>query len=160
MTRTRTQAVLTLAMCAVLASAASAAQSASHTVTVQVNAISELTLTGGDMTLTLNTATAGGQPDSVVSAPCALAWTANQANARITVETSLASPTFTLKVVAQGLTGGAAAPEVTLSNTAADFITGAGNTTGACSLRYTAYATAAQGTGSDVHTVTYTLTAG
>ena len=162
MTSNPTRPALRLAVCAtlaaVLASAAPAGQSASHTVTVQVNAITELTLTGGDVTLTTATATAGQEPDPAANTDCALAWTATPADMRITVATSLASPMFTLKVLAQNVTGGSAAPEVTLSNAAADFITGAGKTTGGCALRYTAAATAAQGTGSDVHTVTYTLT--
>ena len=156
--------VVSIVVCALLAaalaSAAMAGQSASHTVTVQVNAINELALTGGNITLTISTATAGQQPDPATNSTCTLAWTANQANRKITVATSLLTQNFTLKALAQSVTGGTAAPEVTLSNTAADFVTGVSRTTGGCTLRYTASATAAQGTGSDVHTVTYTLTAG
>ena len=76
------------------------------------------------------------------------------------METNLASQNFTLKVLAQNVTGGTAAPEVTITNTATNFVTGIATTTGGCDLQYTASATAAQGTGSDVHTVTYTLTDG
>jgi hypothetical protein len=137
-----------------------AAQTASHTVTVQVNAINELALTGGNITLTVSTATAGQQPDPVTNSTCTLAWTSNQATRKITVATNLATQNFTLKVLAQSVTGGTAAPEATVTNTAADLVTGVSRTTGGCTLRYTASATAAQGTGSDVHTVTYTLTAG
>ena len=147
------------AFLALLGSAAIAGNTASHTVTVQVNAINELALTGGNITLTVSTATAGQEPDSVTNSTCSLAWTANQANRKITVATNLATQNFTLKVLAQSVTGGTAAPEATLSNMAADFVTGVSKTTGGCTLRYTASATAAQGTGSDVHTVTYTLTA-
>jgi hypothetical protein len=143
---------------AALASAAMAGPTASHTVTVQVNAINELGLTGGNITLTISTATAGQEPDPATNTACTLAWTTNQANRKITVATNLASPTFTLKVLAQSVTGGSAAPEVTLTNTATDFVTGVAKTIGGCTLGYTASATAAQGTGSDVHTVTYTLT--
>ena len=153
---------LRLAICVVfaaaLASAAMAGPSAGHQVTVQVNAINELALTGGNITLTVSTATAGQEPDSVTNNACSLAWTDNQANRKITVATNLASPLFTLKVLAQSVTGGSAAPEVTLSNTAADFVTGVSKTTGGCTLRYATAVTAAQGTGTDVHTVTYTLT--
>jgi len=156
--------VVSIVVCALLAaalaSAAMAGQSASHTVTVQVNAINEIVLTGGDIALTINSATAGQQPDPATNMACTLAWTATPANTKITVATSLASPTFTLRILAQSVTGGTAAPEVTLTSTAVDFITGAGRTTGACTLRYAAWVTAAQGTGTDVHTVTYTLTAG
>jgi hypothetical protein len=147
-------------LAAVLASAGAAGPSASHTVTVQVNAISELTLAGGDVTLTTGPPVAGREPDAVANTDCALAWTSNQADMRITVATGLAAPTFVLKVVAQNVTGGTAAPEVTLSSTPADLVTGVSRTPGGCTLRYTAWATTAQGIGSDVHTVTYTLTAG
>jgi hypothetical protein len=151
---------ITLALLGIVASVGLAAQSANHSVTVQVNAINELALTGGNVTLTISTATAGQQPDSATNSTCTLAWTTNQANRKITAATSLATQNFALKVLAQSVTGGAAAPEVTLSNTAADFVTGVSKSVGGCTLRYTASATAAQGTGSDVHIVTYTLTAG
>lgn len=133
-----------------------------HAVTVEVQAINELAITGGDLTLIINTATAGQEPDDAVdNTTCDLDWTTNEATKKITVQTNLAAPTFTLKVLAQNVTGGTAASEVTLSTTGAnDFVTAIGTTIGGCDLQYTASATAAQGTGSDVHTVTYTLTAG
>lgn len=153
-----------LAICVVfaaaLASAAVAGTTASHTVTVQVSAINELALTGGNITLTISTATAGQQPNDATNTACHLNWTTNETPRKITVATSLASPVFTLRVLAQSVSGGTAAPQVTLTNTAADFVTGISRTVGTCTLGYTASATAAQGTGSDVHTVTYTLTAG
>jgi len=141
---------------------AMAANTDFHTVTVTVEAINEAAITGGDLTLTINTATAGQEPDDAVdNTTCDLDWTTNEATKKITVETNLAAPTYTLKVVAQNVTGGTAAAEVTLSTTGADdFVTGVATTTGGCDLQYTASATAAQGTGSDVHTVTYTLTDG
>ena len=138
------------------------AQTDFHTVTVDVQAINEAAISGGDLTLTINTATAGQEPDDTVdNTTCDLAWTTNEDTKKITVETDQAAPTYTLKVVAQNVTGGTAAAEVTLSTTGANsFVTAISKTTGGCDLQYTASATAAQGTGSDVHTVTYTLTAG
>ena len=130
-----------------------------HQVTVQVNAINEVALDGGDINLVINSATAGSNPDDAVdNSSCDLRWTTNEASKKITVQSSLGSPTFTLKVVAQNVSGGTAASEVTLGTTAADFVTGVSLTTGSCDLQYTASATAANGTGSDVHTVTYTIT--
>jgi hypothetical protein len=130
-----------------------------HTVTVQVNAINEVAISGGNITLTINTATAGSEPDDATdNTTCDLLWTTNQASKKITVATDQGSPTFTLKVVAQNVSGGTAASEVTLSTTATDFVTGVATTTGNCDLSYTASATASDGTGSEVHTVTYTLT--
>lgn len=136
-----------------------AGNTANHTVTVTVNTINELSITGGNFTLTISAATAGSNPtDATDNTTTDLNWTTNVASKKITVATSLAAPTFTLKVVAQTVTGGTAAAEVTLSTTAADFVTGVATTTGTCDLSYTAQATAAQGTGSDAHVVTFTLT--
>jgi len=135
----------------------------SHTVTVQVLEINEIDV-DFNLTLTISTATPGNEPDDAVdSTTCDLCWTTNANGKKITVQTDLVTPTFTLKVVAINITGvgtaaGTAAAEVTLSTTGPnDFITSISQTTGICDLRYTASATAAQGIGSDVHTVTYTI---
>ena len=134
-------------------------QSDNHTVTVTVSAISEVAIIGGDLTLTINTATPGSDPDDATDATtCDLNWTTNEAAQKITVETNNGVPTFVLKVVAQNVSGGTAAAEVTLSTTATDFVTAIATTLGTCDLGYTASATAANGTGSDVHVVTYTIT--
>lgn len=142
-----------------LAGVAGAASSDNHTVTVQVNAVNEIGLSGGNITLTVDTAVPGsdltGPTDNTT---CDLAWTTNQASKKVTVQTDQAAPSFTLKVAAQNVSGGTAAAEVTLSTTAQDFVTGISQTVGSCDLAYTASATAAQGTGSDVHTITYTIT--
>ena len=137
-----------------------AGNTANHTVTVTVSTINELSITGGNFTLSISAATAGSNPtDATDNTTTDLNWTTNVASKKITVATNLGSPTFTLKVVAQTVSGGTAAAEVTLSTTAADFVTGISTTIGTCDLSYTAQATAAQGTGSDAHVVTYTLTA-
>ncbi|GAG32381.1 unnamed protein product, partial [marine sediment metagenome] len=60
---------------------------------------------------------------------------------------------------ATNVSGGTAASQVTLSTTAADFVTAISKTVGTCDLSYRPSATAGQGTGSDFLTVTYTLTA-
>jgi len=137
---------------------ATASNTANHTVTVHVDAINEVAITGGDITLTINSANAGSQPNDATNATCHLEWTTNEANKKITVQSDQAAPTFTLKVIATGVSGGTAAPQVTVSNVAQDFVTGVATTVGNCTLSYTGSATAAQGTGEDVHVVTYTLT--
>jgi hypothetical protein len=144
-----------------LAGFAFAADNANHTVTVTVNAINEIAITGGNITLTISAASAGADPNAVTSSACGLNWTTNEATKKITAASDQPTPSFTLKVLAQALTGGTAAAEATLSNTTDhDVVTGISTTTGNCTLRYTATATAAQGTGSVVHEVTYTITAG
>lgn len=129
----------------------------SHTVIVEVLAINELAINSGDITLTIESAAAGKEPDEVTDNTCKLKWTTNTTGKKITVKTDLASPTFTLKVEAKNVKGGTAASEVTLSTTGQLFVTGIEKTTGSCKLKYTASATAAQGTGTDKHIITYTL---
>ena len=141
------------------ASVALGADNDSHTVTVTVGAINELAIVGGNITLTLTPGTPGSDPDDATDdTTCDLLWTTNELSKKITAETNLGAPNFTLKVTATNVTGGTAAGEVALSTTATDFVTGVAMTTGTCDLSYVASATAAQGTGSDVHTVLYTLT--
>jgi hypothetical protein len=137
---------------------ATASNVTNHTVTVHVDAINEAAVTGGDITLTINSATAGSQPNNATDATCHLNWTTNEADKKITVESDQAAPTFTLKVTATAVSGGTATPQVTISNAAQDFVTGVATTIGTCTLSYVASALASQGTGQDVHVVTYTLT--
>ena len=142
-----------------LAGEALGANTDSHTVTVTVAAINELAISGGNITLTLNSATPGSDLDDATdSTTCDLLWTTNELTKKITAETNLGAPNFALKVTATNVTGGTAAGEVTLSTTATDFVTGVAKTTRTRELAYGASATAAQGTGTDVHTVLYTLT--
>jgi hypothetical protein len=64
-----------------------------------------------------------------------------------------------LKIVAVNPTAGNAAAEVTLTTTASDFLTNIGRSSGSCGLLYTAIALASQGTGTDSHTITFTVQA-
>lgn len=143
-----------------MAGTAIAGSTATHQVTVTVSAINEISITGGNIELTIDTATAGSDPDDEVDTTCDLAWTTNETSKKITVVSSLASQDFTLKVLATNISGGTAAAQVTITDEAQDFITAVATTVGNCDLEYTASATAAQGTGNDVHTtITYTITA-
>jgi len=136
-----------------------AADNDNHTVTVTVSNSYEIAVSGGNITLTINTATPGSDPDDATDATCGLGWTVNTTSKKIVVQTNQASFDHTLKVVATGVTGGSAAAEVTLTNSPQDFVTGVAETLGGCTLNYTAQVTAAQGTQSVDHTVTYTITA-
>ena len=130
-----------------------------HTATATISIINEIAITGGNPTLTINSATAGsGLDDATDNTSVDLGWSTNEASKKITVATSLGSASFALKVVAQSVSGGTAAAQVTLSTTATDFVTGIANAAGGCDLSYTASAAASDGTGSDIHTITYTLT--
>jgi len=144
-----------------LTGSALAASSDSHDVTVTVSAINEVAVSGGNITLTINTATAGSEPDAVTdSTSTDLAWTTNESTKKITVAAGAAITGATLKVTAANATGGTATGQVTVTDTAQDFVTGISTTTGGCDLSYEASATASQGTSSNTHTITYTITAG
>jgi hypothetical protein len=153
--------LLVLALFSVLIAApVLAANTDSHTVTVDVQAINEVAITGGNITLTVNSATAGSEPNAATDATTSLDWTTNEDTRKITVASDVAVADATLTVVATGVTGGTAAAVVTLGTIAADFVTGISSTTGSGTLSYAASATAAQGTSNATYTITYTLTAG
>jgi hypothetical protein len=120
----------------------------------------------GNQTLNITTGTAGGTMTSVVNTNSQLRYWRKAQVAKITVRTTCPGQSFSLAVVATGVTRGVAAPQVDLVNgmLAVDFITNiprTGFTSATPTLRYTASATFAQGNsaelGNDVHTVTYTL---
>ncbi len=136
-----------------------AASNVNHQVTVTVTAINEITLAGGNITLTINSATGGSEPDPATNATCSIAWTTTETGRKITAQTSLATPEYELEVEATGVTGGTTAGAVVLTTTGQDFVTGVAETTGGATLSYTATATASDGTGTEVNTVTYTVTA-
>ena len=127
-------------------------------------------ITGGDITLIISAATAGQQPNPATDENTGLQYWGKGNNIyKITVETNLPSPKFTLKVKAVNLTSskkggnpGNAPSEVTIGKTATPLITDiTGGTHGnphTCILRYTASATVEQGTGTDEHTIKYTIT--
>ena len=144
----------------VLGFAGSVMAQSSHQVTVSVSAISVMEMTGGgDLTITINACSdPGSEPDPVQDATRGLEWTTNETGKKITVASGVAYSTYSLAVVATGVSGGSAAPSVALDDADThDFVTGVAETVGSCAIQYTASATAAAGTGSEAHTVTYTL---
>lgn len=150
---------MTVALVLGLSVAAMAADTDSHVVTVTVDPINEIDV-DNNLTLIINSATPGSDPDPVTdSTTCDLSWTTNQTSKKITVKTNLAAPKFSLEVEGINLSGsnGSAAGLITLTTGGADFITGISVESASCDLSYTATATAADGTGSDTHTITYTI---
>ncbi|MCX6135161.1 MAG: hypothetical protein NTU47_15225 [Ignavibacteriales bacterium] len=121
----------------------------------------------GNVATTITTGAAGAQPVPDVDVSRTLKYWKKGAIAKITVRTVCPTQSFTLKVLATGVTRGSAAGEVTLVDGAldVDFIkdipsTGAW-TNATITLQFTASATFAQGNsvelGNDSHTVTFTL---
>lgn len=127
----------------------------------------QISITGNPV-LSITTALPGQEPTAVTDATSTLRYRRQSVVTKITVSTSCPGQRFTLKVLATNVSGGTAAPEVTLTDgmVATDFVTGiprTGALNKSCRPRYTASATFEQGNsaelGSDIHTVTYTLLA-
>lgn len=138
------------------------AQTATQNVTIQVNAISRISVTGGAQSLTITTATAGSQPtDATASVNWAI--TTNQTNQKVTASLDAAMPAnVSLSASMAAPAGATSAGAVSLGTTAADLVTGISTLAQAgLGLTYTLSATAAAGVvASTSRTVTYTITAG
>ena len=126
----------------------------------------DVTVLNGDVDLTISSATAGQEPAAASSEACQLQWTTLVADAtkKITAQSNNATPSFALKLSAVNVSAGDGTPagQVTLSTTAEDLVVDipAGvlvSNPGTCTLHYQASATAANGTGSDAHTITFTI---
>ena len=135
--------------------------SANHTVTVQVSAITVMQVSGGSVNLNISAANAiaGQDQMSAVDQSTSLLWGTNSSARKITVRSSLAAPRFTLKLLALSPSAGTPAPEGTLNSVSRDFLLNIGRSLGSCILRYTGVALASQGTGTDTHTITFTIQA-
>ena len=131
----------------------------SHTVTVAVSTITLVQVSSGVVNITISGANAVAGQDlmTITNTATNLLWGINSSLKKVTVGTSLGAPLFTLKLLAVSPSQGTAAPEVTLSTTATDFLLNVGRSSGTSVLQYTAEALASQGTGSDAHTITFTV---
>lgn len=125
-----------------------------------------LTLNGGNQSISLTTGNAGGQLASVINTTTSLRYKISKTEVRkITVSTSCPGQHYYLSVIATSVTQGSASPERILNNInpAQDLITDTPmkNGNGTATLQYTASATFDQGNsteqGDDIHTITYTL---
>lgn len=136
-----------------------AAQTATQTVTFEVQAINQLSVSGNPGALTISTATAGNAPTSATSASTTWAITTNESNKKVTAAINSAMPagvTLTLTLTAPG---GASNSAVTLGTVAQDAVTGISklNASG-LTVTYGLDATTAAGTvASTTRTVTLTI---
>ena len=134
--------------------------SRSHTATVNVATITNLALSSGSTSLTISSASVTAGQDlmgPVVNTATSLLWGINSSLRKVTVRTNLAAPNYTLKVLAVAPTQGSASAEVTLSTTDTDFLINLGRSSGTCTLQYTGTALASTGTGTDSHTLTFSI---
>jgi hypothetical protein len=133
---------------------------ATNTITVKVQVITVLQISAGIINLNISGSDAIAGQDQMMTTDqtSTLLWGTNSSLKKITVNTSLATPKYTLQLVALNPTVGTAAAQVTLSTIANDLLTNIGRSSGSCGLLYTAIALASQGTGTDSHTITFTVT--
>lgn len=132
-----------------------------HTVTLQVNQITLLAVSSAAVNLTIDGSVAiPGQDLMVVTDQTTmLLWGTNASAQKVTVNTSLAAPLFTLRVVALSPSVGTPAPEATVNTVPRDFILNIGRSSGSSQMRYTGEALASQGVGTDTHIITFTIVA-
>jgi hypothetical protein len=139
------------------------AQTATQTVTFQVTAIDEISVSGNPGALIVNSATAGSQPDAATDATTSYNVTTNGSSKKITGSIDSAMPAnTTLDVTLTAPTGGSSAGQVTLSTSDQDLVTGISTLAeSGMTISYEFSATAAAGViASTNRTVTLTLTDG
>jgi len=141
------------------------AQTDNHNVVITVNSISLLAVSGGDVNLTVSTATPGSDLDAATDNSTTLLWTTNQNGRKVTVALNTAySAGITLEVQASGISGfgsntGTALGNITIGTTASDVINTISRTFAHCTLTYTATASVSAGNiASESRQVTYTIT--
>jgi hypothetical protein len=101
------------------------ASSVNQTVTYQVTAVNEISVSGNPSALIVNSATAGSEPDAASDNSTTYAITTNESSKKITGAINSVMPDNTsLKVTLGAPTGGTSAGQVTLSTSAQDLVTG------------------------------------
>ena len=146
---------------AVYGASAWAGNTATQTVTYAVSAINEISVTGDPEALTVNSATAGSEPDEVSSTTRTYSITTNETK-KITAELDSAMPGgVTLKVALQAPTGGTSTGDTTLDAKAVDVVTGVSQVAeSGLSITYKLSATVAAGVvRSATKTITFTIAA-
>jgi hypothetical protein len=139
------------------------AQTATQTVTYQVTAINQISITGAAPTLIVNTAVAGSAPSTATSSGITWAVTTNQTAAKINASIPSNMPVGLTLSANLGAPGGATSTGIqALTTTAVDLVTGITklNASG-LSLTYSLDATTAAGVvGSGTRVVTFTVYGG
>jgi hypothetical protein len=140
-----------------------AANTAQQTVTYEVTAINEISVSGDPGNLVVNTATAGSEPTADTDATTTWAVTTNESSKKMTGSINTAMPAnVTLEVNLTAPTGGSSEGDVTLSDSDADLVTAISTVAeSGLTITYTLSATIAAGTVAQAQkTVTLTLTDG
>jgi hypothetical protein len=134
----------------------------SHNVTIIVPSMVHSLVVPAALQITIDGSgtVAGGSSFQKIDETTTLYWATNYLAGKITVQTNLAAPRYTLRILALNPTPpGIASSELVPSTTAQNLITGIGRSMGSCTIRFTGVALAIQAGGfSDNHTITYTVT--
>jgi hypothetical protein len=141
---------------------AAAAQTATQVVRIQVNAISQIGLTGAPSPLVIDAASPGEAPASVTADGAAYAITTNEANQKITAAIDELLPAgISLEVRLAAPVGAASVGSVPLTTSPADLVTGISRTAAsALPITYRLRASATAQLGPAVRTVTFTVVSG
>ena len=140
-----------------------ASDSATQTVTYEVSAINELSVSSNAVSLTVNAATAGSAPTAATNSATSYAITTNETGRKITGAINTDMPAgVTLSATLAGPTGATSSGKKVLSSVTTDLVTGIStlNESGK-GIGYELSATSAAGiVPSASKTVTLTITAG
>lgn len=139
------------------------AQTATQSVTMEVDSISTISVSGNPSNLLVNSATAGSNPDDATNSSTSWAVTTNLSSQKLTASVGTSMPTgVTLNLNMSAPTGGTSSGDVSLSTTAADAVTGITELAeSALGITYTLSATPSAGVvAQTTKTVTLTLTNG
>jgi len=153
----RFTAFLCGALVLVVVGVAMGGESSTHSVTIKVQKLNEMVVTRGN--IPVYTTLSEKKSSAMENSPnCALKWMTDRSGKKITVTINRASTNCKLRVQAENCMGGISANRVTLTVSDQDFITGMSMRRGMCDLKYTANARVSVRTGTEIHTVTYTIT--
>jgi hypothetical protein len=136
---------------------------ANHTITVRVDPVTAMQIGIGTININITgaNAVAGQDQMSVIDESNTIYWGTNNNLQKISIKTNL-TPLFTVKALATTITlfsgaGVIPAAEATLSTIDKDFLLHVGRSSGSAKVRYTCIALASQGTGAEMHTITFTI---
>jgi len=146
-----------------MAAAAYAADSANQTVTFEVQAINDITVSDSSVNLVINSVTAGGALEPATDSSTTYSVTTNEEGKKITAGIDTVMPTGTALSVELASSKATSAGEVDISNATTgaevDVVTGLSKCTdSAQTITYTFSATPEAGTVSGTKTVTFTIT--
>jgi hypothetical protein len=117
-------AIVIAALFVGVSGSAFAASTTTQTITYQVQAVNEISVSGNPGALIVSAATAGSQPTAVTDATTTYSITTNGTGMKITGVLNTAMPENTsLKATLTAPTGGTGAGQVTLTASAADLVT-------------------------------------